>query len=59
MNTYLNLVQTTCQMFHKIFGAVAPPFYSDTPYSSYTIVNMEKRAIGRPFGQPRGRKLVA
>lgn len=57
--TYLNLVQTTTEMFHRIAGAVAPPFYSDTPYTGYAIVNNERRAIGRPFGSPRGRRLVA
>ena len=57
--TYLGLVESEVSMATKIPGAVAPPFYTFTAYTGFTEFNMEKRAIGRPFGLSRGRRLVA
>lgn len=59
LNNYLLLVETSSNLGSRIKGAVAPPFYSLSPYSGYQSYGLEKRNIGRPFGLQRGRALIA
>lgn len=43
----------------KIPGAVAPPFYTLTSYSGWGDEGGDFKKIGRPFGAPVGRRLIA
>lgn len=58
--THLDYVKNNCSAAHRIPGAIVPPFYTFTPYTGYTITgDLTGRKIGRPFGERRGRRLVA
>lgn len=59
MNTFLTLVEQTAALATKLPGAAAPPFYTLTPYTSFLIIGMLGRRIGRPFSLRRGRALIA
>jgi hypothetical protein len=59
LNTYLSDLENLCSIATKIKGAIAPPFYTFTVITSAIQAGAEPRKIGRPFGQPRGRRQVA
>lgn len=58
LNTFLALVQSSTNLGTRIKGAVAPPFYNFSQYTSFQINNLEKRDIGRPFGLLVGRRAI-
>lgn len=59
LQNYLLLVETVAQLATKIPGAVAPPFYTLSPYTSFQAVAMDSRKLGRPFSLRRGRLVIA
>lgn len=59
LGNYILALETSVSIATKIKGAVAPPFYTFTPITGSSLGGFERRSIGRPFGQPRGRRLVA
>lgn len=46
-------------MATRIKGATTAPFYTFTGLTAVANKNMEERKVGRPFGLPRGRRLIA
>lgn len=54
--TFFGFLQTNTVILSKIKGAVAPPFY--TSYVIQTALSERKshKKVGRPFGQPVGRR---
>lgn len=60
LGAWLSEIQSNCSIATKIKGAVSPPFYTFRPIASgsYTPVQ-DERNIGRPFGLPVGRRLIA
>lgn len=59
LSAYTTILQSSTSIATRIKAAVAPPFYTFTPITAATPQTLEKRDIGRPFGLPRGRRIVA
>lgn len=59
LNDYIAALITNASVGTRIKGAVAPPFYAFSPITSISVLDMERRQVGRPFGQPRGRRVIA
>jgi hypothetical protein len=59
VTAYWDAVRDNACLGTRIPGAVAPPFYSLTSYTSYTPKGQDVRKIGRPFDLLRGRRLIA
>lgn len=56
---FMNAIVSNSGTLTKIKGAIVPPFYTYTPYTGYTEEGGDFRKVGRPFGQPRGRRQIA
>lgn len=59
LNAYITQLESICGTLTKIHGAVTPPFYDWTQYTGATDFGGDFKKVGRPFGQPRGRRAVA
>lgn len=59
LNAFLADLVSHTSLAHKIPGAVAPPFYVFNACTSAIVSTMQRRQVGRPFGEPRGRRLIA
>jgi hypothetical protein len=59
LTAYLDALVGSISIATKIRGAIVPPFYTFTAITSATQRGAEKRNIGRPFGLPHGRRLIA
>lgn len=59
LDSFLTAVQSGCGCITRIPGAVASPFWSYTAYTGYDVYGGDFRKVGRPFGQPVGRRLIA
>lgn len=59
LESLLTAITTGCGSKTKIPGAVAAPFYTLTPYSGNEIMGGDFKKVGRPFGQPVGRRMIA
>lgn len=59
LDSFMAFVGTGFGAKTKIPGAVAAPFYSLTSYTGWEEFGGDFRKIGRPFGQPVGRRLIA
>lgn len=58
-NTWVAKMIANVSIATKIKTAIVPPFYTFTPITAITEEGAVKRAIGRPFDLPRGRRLIA
>lgn len=53
-------VENNCSIATKLHGAVVPPFYTFTAITgSSEVLIAEGKKVGRPFGLPHGRRLIA
>lgn len=59
LGAFLSAILANSGTLTKIPGATAPPYFTYTPYTGYTEESGDFRKVGRPFGQPRGRRAVA
>lgn len=58
-NAFLAALEAHSGTLTKIKGAVTPPFYTFNGYIGYDIEGGDFKKVGRPFGQPRGRRQIA
>lgn len=56
---FLSAIETHSGTLTKIPGAVTPPFYNFTAYTGYSTEGGDFKKVGRPFGQPLGRRQIA
>jgi hypothetical protein len=54
-----NLIIANVSIATKLKGAIVPPFYLYSTITAIDTKRAEARAIGRPFGLRRGRRLIA